>query len=327
MGRVGHTGLTAQLYWSGTAVDLNFFGTGVDVDLDDESGRNFYNVLVDGVPVSRLHPQAGAHTYTLVSGLPQGSHNVALYRLTEEVHGTTTFAGFRLAYGGKALVANAPKKRRMEFYGNSITSGYSIEDTAGDSNDPKYFNNYLTFAALTARHCDADYHCICKSGIGVKVGWYPIIMPQLFDRLNPFDSTDKWDFSRFVPDIVVVNLLSNDIMLRHMPDNPNYVAAFGHVAPTDAVFREAYRGFLAQLRGKYPKARIVCTLDAWKDTEKDGYLYHHIIDSAVAEMHDTLIGTCYFYYSKSMPGHPKVRDHELMAARLETYIDSVMHWH
>ncbi len=326
VGRVAHTGLTAQIYWSGTEVDLNFSGTGVDADLDDETGRNYYNVLVDGKPVSRLHAEAGLHTYTLASGLPPGNHNVGLYRLTEEVHGPTGFAGFRLAPGGKVLPPTAPKRHKMEFYGNSITSGYSIEDTEGDSNDPKYFNNYLTYAALTARHFDAEYHCISKSGIGVKVGWYPIIMPQLFDRLNPFDSTDKWDFSRFVPDVVVVNLLSNDIMLRHMPDNPNYVATFGTVPPTDDVFRDAYRDFLRALRGKYPQARIVCTLDAWKDTEKDGYRYHHIIDSAVAEMHDTLIGTCYFYYSKSMAGHPKVRDHEVMAARLETYVDSLMHW-
>jgi hypothetical protein len=39
----------------------------------------------------------------------------------------------------------------MEFYGNSITAGYAIEDFSGnDQPDSTYTNNYLSYAAITA---------------------------------------------------------------------------------------------------------------------------------------------------------------------------------
>ena len=98
-----------------------------------------------------------------------------------------------------------------------------IEDLSGkDSPDSTYTNNYLSYAALTARHYSADYHCICKSGIGITVSWFPEIMPEIYDRLDPTDPKSKWDFSFYIPDVVVINLLQNDSWLVNMPDSEEF---------------------------------------------------------------------------------------------------------
>ena len=96
-----------------------------------------------------------------------------------------------------AIEEKAQKKRKIEFYGDSITAGYAVEDTTGkDSPDSTYTNNYLSYASITARHFDAEYSFIIKSGIGVTISWFPIIMPEIYDLTDPQDPQSKWDFSK-----------------------------------------------------------------------------------------------------------------------------------
>ena len=42
------------------------------------------------------------------------------------------------------------------------------------------------------------------------VSWFPLIMPEMYDRLTPTEASSKWDFSSYQPDVVVVNLFQND---------------------------------------------------------------------------------------------------------------------
>ncbi len=119
----------------------------------------------------------------------------------------------------KILEPSRLPKRKIEFFGNSITCGYAINDKVHDSPNGYYENNYDAYAAITARHFNAQYHCTSKSGIGIIVSWFPLIMPEMYDRLDPTDSASKWDFSKYTPDLVVINLLQNDSWIVNMPDN------------------------------------------------------------------------------------------------------------
>jgi hypothetical protein len=47
-----------------------------------------------------------------------------------------------------------------------------------DSGELKYFNNYYSYAAITARHFNAQYVNTSRSGIGVTVSWFPEIMSE-----------------------------------------------------------------------------------------------------------------------------------------------------
>ena len=326
MGRVGTNVSIAQLYWPGTSASLNFYGTSVAVNLLDSGGDNYFYVIVDGkVQSTKLHPKAGEGRYDLATNLPLGKHSVQLFKLTEWPNGSTFVLNYELSTGGYALPADAPKARKMEFYGNSITSGYAVEDTTGgDSYAPEYKNNYLAYGAVTARHYNAQYHCISLSGIGLMISAYPLIMPEMYDRLNPRDSVKKWDFTKYTPDVVVIDLFENDSWLVRSPQQPQFKIKFGDTPPTEEFIVNAYCKFVRTLRQKYPKASIICALGSMYASHP-GSPWPSYIQQAVARVNDPKIFAYIFKY-KNTPGHPRVNEQQNMANELEKFIDAHVKW-
>lgn len=328
-GRVPKEPGYAGLYWSGTTIRINFKGTGVKALMEDEKGQNYYNVIVDGKVLNKLKMDTGKKWYPVVDRLSEGKHVLELFKITqahkEYGRGYTRFYGLQVDEGGTILPPPPSKERKMEFYGNSVTCGHAIEDTTGgDSGASKFENNYLSYAAITARHYNAQYSCIAKSGIGMMVSWSPTIMPEMYDLTNPYDSTSYWDFSRYTPDIVVINLFQNDQGILARPDFKEYKRRFGDTPPTEDFIIASYQNFLKQIRSKYPKANIICTLGSMAAT-KEGSPWPGYVEKAVARMHDKKIFTHFFAY-KGSPGHPRVKDHQVMAESLIQFIDSHIKW-
>lgn len=313
------------IYYSGTSIKLNFEGTSVSALLKDEKGDNYFNIIVDGDKFSILQPDTTKRYYQLATNLSKGKHTIEIFKRTEWDRGTTSFYGFQIEGERKVLPKRPTSKRKIEFYGDSITAGYAMEDTSGkDSPDSKYINNYLTYAAITARHFEADYQCICKSGIGMTISWFPQIMPEIYDRLNPSNSNSKWDFSLFSPDIVVINLLQNDSWLVNLPESEEYKRRFGTAAPDDEYIIMAYQQFVANLRKQYPKANIICSLGCM-DAAKEGSKWMEYIKTAVANLNDARIYTHFMPYIVAT-AHPSVEDQEVMAKSLIDFIEEHIDW-
>jgi hypothetical protein len=299
---------------------MKFRGETLKAHLRDEKGNNFFNIVIDGDSVRYVAIDSVKQFYTLASGLPNGEHTVELIKGTEWDRGKTWFYGVQIIDGDLAELPPV-KNRLIEFYGNSITAGYAIDDTTGgDSPDSSFTNNYHTYAALTARHFDADYHCIVKSGIGITVSWFPLTMPELYDRLDPADSSSKWDFSLRKPDIVVINLLQNDSWLVKMPEHESFKRQFGTKPPTAAEIKSAYEGFVRSLRNKYPDAHIICVLGSM-DATKRGSVWPDYVTEVVAGMNDQKVYTLFFPFT-GKSGHPRRDDNEAMARQLIEFIDS-----
>lgn len=200
-----------------------------------------------------------------------------------------------------------------------------MEDLSGkDSPDSTYTNNYLSYASITARHYDAEYQCICKSGIGITISWFPLIMPEMYDRLIPQDPGSIWDFSLYQPDIVVINLFQNDSWLVHMPERQEFKTNFGDKAPDDVSLIDAYQNFVAQIRKKYPKATIICALGSMDATQK-GSKWMDYITTAVTNLKDEKIYTHFMPYKES-PGHPTIQEQESMANSLIEFMDKNIAW-
>jgi hypothetical protein len=220
------------------------------------------------------------------------------------------------------------KKRKIEFYGNSITAGYAVEDLSGkDSPDSTYTNNYLSYAAITARHFDAKYQCICKSGIGLTVSWFPLIMPEMYDRLIPENPNSKWDFSLYRPDVVVINLFQNDSWLVQVPESKEFKefkARFSTQAPNEDDLIDAYQQFVKKIREHYPKAAIICALGSM-DASKKGSKWIDYIKKAVANLNDHTIYT-HFMPDKETSGHPSIKEQEVMAKSLINFIEQNIVW-
>ena len=315
MGRTRQTDSATLIYWPGTSVSFSFTGSTVSVQLKDQKGTNCFYLIVDGEIQQKLRPDTTKQMYTLASGLKKGLHTVQLFKLTEESAGKTWLYGFYI--DGK-VVASAPLKSKIQFYGNSITAGYSVDDTLGDSGLPEFFNNYYTYAAITARRFNAAYTNISKSGIGVLVSWFPVIMPELYDRIDPLDSVHKYDYTGDNTDVVVVDLFQNDSWLIKHPEHAQFKARFGTTPPSDQQITDAYERFIQTLRIKHPQATIICTLGSM-DATKEGSPWPGYIQHAVNEMHDKKVLTFFFPYKRS-PGHPKRKEQQAMADMLIRFI-------
>lgn len=105
--------------WSGSNVELNFYGTEASVTIKS-GGENWFQAIVDGNPLPPFSVNATTSTVKLVSGLAEGAHHLVLWKRTEASLGEVQFLGFDFG-SGKLLAAPKPLERKIEFIGDSIT--------------------------------------------------------------------------------------------------------------------------------------------------------------------------------------------------------------
>lgn len=324
-GRVSHKNDAAELTWSGSSVTIFFNGTNLSAILKDADTANYYNVIIDDKDIFKIHTDTIKKTYVLASGLANKKHKIQLFKRTEWAIGKTLLYGFETSKTTKIFQATKPSKRKIEFYGNSITCGYALEDSSGNDSWEGYFqNNYLTYAAITARHFKAQYSCIARSGIGIMVSWGNLIMPEMYDRLDAADSASKWDFKKYIPEVAVVNLLQNDSYLTTATGHEQFKCRFGKKAPDERFIIESYKNFIKELRSRYKEAHIICVLGSM-DATKEGSPWPGYIQKAAAQMQDPKIYTHFFAFKKTA-GHPGIAEHESMAGSLIEFIEKNIRW-
>jgi len=314
---------SAILYWPGNSVSVRFKGTEIKVLLKNGNSKNYFNIILDD-SISMFNPDSIKMWHLLGSGLKDTIHKIEIFR--RMTASPTYFYAFEINGSGEFLKIKK-KEKSIEFYGNSITEGASIHDYTGkepEKWDSIYSDNYLTYGAITARHYNADYTCIARGGIGLMISWYPMIMPEMYNRINPDDKDSMWNFSKQIPDIVVVNLFQNDAVLVNMPNHPQFKARFGSRAPDSTFIVNAYVNFLNKIREQYPNASIICTLGSMTATRKD-LPWRGYVNKAVKYMNDDKIFIHFFFY-KGGYMHPKVEEHQRMANSLIEFIDNNIKW-
>jgi len=310
--------------WPATQVAGNFTGTSLAVTLDDQNGKNYFNVFLDGEESAPLIVEAkqGSQTYVLASGLAQGKHSFLITKRTEGEEGATVLRGFELADGGRMLAPPARPKRRIEVFGDSITSGMGDEAPMNGADDVKRDkNSYLSYASVAARRLNAELHMTSQSGIGIMISWFPFTMPDFYDQMSAVGNNDThWDFASWTPDVVVINLLQND----------NWLIGRDHKLqpePDDAARVAHYQKFVARIRELYPRAYIVCALGSM-DATRPGSPWPGYIKSAVANLHaagDKRIDTVFFDYT-GYGQHPRLKHQEDNGAKLAAFIRQKMGW-
>jgi hypothetical protein len=149
-------------------------------------------------------------------------------------------------------------------------------------------------------------------------------MKEMYDRLDPTDSTSKWDFAKYTPDIVVINLFQNDSWIVEMPENEQFKYRFGTKKPDENFIVNSYKNFLESIRDKYPQANIICALGSM-DATREGSPWPGYIRKAVSQFNDPKIFTRFFKY-KNTDGHPNISEQKEMAESLINFIEENISW-
>ena len=236
----------------------------------------------------------------------------------------------------EAVLAPTPaKKRKLEIIGDSITCGYGVDDedfthpfsTATEDVTKSY--SYKTVSAL-----DADYSIFSISGYGIISGYtdnpsiqvkeqqLPNFYPYYGFSNDTFGDSVKpaelaWDFSRFQPDAIVINLGTNDDSFCQ------------DTLEKQLDYKDHYVQFLKEVRCKNPNATIFCILGLMGDR-----LYPTVVNTVEEykkETGDTKLYALHIPPQIESDGlvsdyHPTSRSHDKAAAVLVPFIRVMMSW-
>ena len=269
LGRTYLTDTGLWLSYSASGAEWEFTGTrcvvrllGDELLYADEFHSPRYAIYVDGVELVTAVLRPSKRTaVTVVDCEKPERHIVRVIKLSETADSVMAIE----AVTGEGTMKPTPRKAlAIEFIGDSITCGYGVDGALGELYRTANENASKSYAYRTAAKLDADYSMVSFSGYGLVSGYTDtgVIRPECV--VQPYYETMgvsygayagggkpesvAWDFARFTPDFVVINLGTND------------ASYCGEDPAKQQVYVDAYKVFLATVRSHNVKAAIVCTL-------------------------------------------------------------------
>jgi len=306
--------------YPGTAFTIKFDGSGT-LTAKLKANAGYYAVSVDGGVFTKFSTHGyddGIREFELAN-TAAGTHTVKLMLVTEAYNVRPEFHGFVLPSGAKVLKVDTKKRPKIEFIGNSITCGYGNEAQSENDHFADSTSNFAkSFAGITIKNLDAISMVVARSGIGIYKNFGDTItgsrwpMPRVYENALINDSTTKWDFSQFKPDIVVLGLGTNDLS----ENNYNYEK-----------FAVSYIAFVKQIRQHYPTAKIVLVNSPMLHYQQAQHLSDVIINSitAMRVINDSRVYTFNFQEQDDSLGygadwHPSAKRAAEMARYLSYFL-------
>lgn len=327
LGRVSHkTPGCARFTYPGIQIHAQFTGTSVAMVMKPGSG--YYMVEIDKREAFKVHSEDKDSVVRLADGLDEGVHRLTITSCNEGHSLKPEFHGLLLDHGADLDKRPTMHKRKMEFIGNSITCALGIEDYSKDhkQSNSSTQNAYYSFAHQTARRLNSQCVLVSRSGIGVyrntggpKQGDKNNMQACYPNTFFTFDANaERWDFSRYTPDVVCINLGTNDTT---------------YPAYDTTLLTNAFVNFVHTVRGNYPDAKIVLL----SGTMRKGKLLADLLlslDNAVKKLKEEGETEVYRFdftpddgslgYGSSM--HPSLKRHTRMADELTPFIEKITGW-
>lgn len=241
-------------YAKGASVIAVFSGTSLSARISATS-TDYLRIIIDGDAANstKMPITYGTASYSLATGLTGSSpsHTVEIVKETDA--GRWTFLGFELDDGAGLVLPPARPPRRLAFYGDSNLAGYSLEHEQ-NRGDLSLQGAHYGYAGITSRMFGAEYSNISRSGATIRS------LHASFDRIDWFNRGTTWDFSKFQPDAVVINIGAND------------------VGRPVAKMKKDYHALLDDMRAVYPDAHVVL-YNAWGwDYGEPANFIHEVIE-------------------------------------------------
>ncbi len=311
-----------------SGVEFAFRGTSADITLTSncKSSKARAAFYVDGELVKDTMLNSKEETFRIFESDEPRNCIISVVKLSEAAYSNIGVKSINVTseYG---IIPTPARKHKIEFIGDSITCGYGVDaadqyEAFSTTNE----NGAKTYAALVGKHFKADYNIISWSGIGVYSSYtesskpnQSFLLPPIYGKTAPNElSNDMWDFSQWQPDLVVINLGTNDnTWTKGIQDRAD-------------IFGEAYYKFIEQVREANPNAYIICSLGVMgskllPEIKEQVALYS-------ANTGDYKITTFEFDYRDGVNDgfgagfHPSAVTHQKMADKLIPFISELLGW-
>ena len=346
-GRVnrGERGIT--FFWTGSSLDFAVSGSelSVEIDVPPDSLCPWICIYLNDHLLQRRLLQRGLQTVTVYDHLNYTEcKQIRIVKdspalLQNAVYEGETFYTVTAIHTDGAFSALPPKKMKIELIGDSITSGEGLFGYPGLITEDLWFftaQSELHYGTRIARALDADLRIVTQAGWGVYIGYTNMLsynIPSVYERScgvltspSAIDrgAQDPYDFASWQPDLVIVNLGTNDAAAFV---NPGYTDPAtgtyykmrtepdGSLNKNDLLkVQEAVLSFLSVLRKCNPRARIIWCYGMM------GHELEPTLQSAIAAFADPL--TTYVSLPDTLPGefgsvdHPGIPSHRKTADRL-----------
>jgi len=342
LGRTYLLGDTLWMAYSATGIEFTFTGIRADITLVGDNiaivgsaPDSFcrYGIYVNDKLVIDELLKAPKKTITVFKSDTEKTVTVRVIKLSESANSTLGIGKINVVTKG-VIQPTTNKAHTIEFIGDSITCGFGVD--ADDENSQfttATEDATKSYAYKTAIALDANYSMVSLSGYGIISGYTDNgeinpgqILPPYYDKLGfsygYFNSGIQasmlsWDFTQFIPDLIVINLGTND---------SSYC---GNDLVKQAAYTKGYITFLKQIREKNPDATLLCTLGIMGDT-----LYPALEEAVTtysAETGDTKVSSMKYDVQQASDGygaswHPSEITHTKAADKLTAEIKNIMGW-
>ena len=314
------------MYHSASSFEVKFKGTEVEAVLYatnylNASKRPYIVIMVDDDYENRTRIALEAEYTTLkIAQLAKDDgkvHTVSVWKSSES---TDSHMGLKSLKSNGGFVEGVEfKERTIEFIAASSSTGYGNlnADTKTSSNS----DAMQAFSYLTARALNADINIYSASGWGCKASaWTSPNSLNLYDAYKKVDffSNESWDMTKITPDVIVINLGTNDW---------SYIKAGADVNERNSrmqAFKDQYVDFLTYLHTVYPNCKIIMLYGLM--LEKD--IYDATVDIYnVAKQSNPGLGIIQIFGdAKGSNSHPSLASHKAISEALIAKIKEEMSW-
>lgn len=339
---IGRTHYHNDVLWlalSGGGVEFSFHGKKAEITLKGDAialtGNNLARVgiSVNGKRVIDDQMNKPLKTYTVFESDTEQEVTIRIKKLSEAAMSTVGILQIAV-HAADGIKPTPPNLHTIEFIGDSITCGYGVDDEYElHSFSTATEDVTKTYAYLTAQQLQADYSMVSYSGYGIITGYTENdqkltthLFPDYYDKVGKsdgkFDDTLLpqdlcWDFKKLVPDLIVINLGTNDD--SYTKDDIG----------KQTEYAQEYVEFLKMVRQSNPHTSILCTLGIMGDR-----LYPYVeqaVNGYSRETGDSNITVMKFDVQLAADGyaanfHPSRATHSKAAKKLTDHIKELMKW-
>lgn len=314
---------TVHFDWSLSGFEINFYGTGVKAEIVSSLGASpekntMIYAFVDGNENTDnpIWLNRKAEVITLAENLPEGRHTLKVVKRNCVSKASAGVRSIEILGSEAATFTEKPAKKDIliEFIGDSITSGDGVLTPGGQSGWISVCQDATcSYANHIAKKFNADVNLVSRcgggliwnsSGLDASSGGIP--MPSVYDYACKYNSAEKWDFAGNQPDLIIINLGTND--------RKQIIPSEGTVnAANRKRWMNEYETFLKHVREVNPGVPIICTYGAMLNSTYDLGLEEVVKKVTADGMEDV-------YYMREpktsltgVGGHPAARSHQAIA--------------